>query len=104
MRWRLALALAYAMLAAALSASALAPLQGSGSRFHIAFDFRLIVVALIVVITALMPFFQARAEVIKSCLGEVSAAPAGSPKVLGALSARAVAAGSGALGAAGPAP
>ncbi len=58
MRWRLALTLAYAILAAALSASALAPLQGSGSRFHIAFDFRLIVVALIVVITALMPFFQ----------------------------------------------
>ena len=57
-RWRLALTLAYAILAAALSASALAPLQGSGSRFHIAFDFRLIVVALIVLITALMPFFQ----------------------------------------------
>ena len=58
MRWRLALALAYAMLAAALSASALTPLQGSGSRFHIAFDFRLIVVALIVATAALMPFFQ----------------------------------------------
>jgi len=57
-RWRLALALAYAMLAAALSASALTPLQGSGSRFHIAFDFRLIVVALIVATAALMPFFQ----------------------------------------------
>lgn len=58
MRWKLALALAYAMLAAALSASALTPLQGSGSRFHIAFDFRLIVVALIVATAALMPFFQ----------------------------------------------
>jgi hypothetical protein len=57
-RWRLALTLAYAILAAALSASALAPLQASGSRLHIAFDFRLIVVALIVVIAALMPFFQ----------------------------------------------
>jgi len=57
-RWRLALALAYAMLAAALSASALTPLQGSGSRFHIAFDFRLIVVALIVATATLMPFFQ----------------------------------------------
>lgn len=58
MRWRLALALAYAILAAALSSSVLAPLQSSGSRFRLAFDARLVVIALVVVVAALMPFLQ----------------------------------------------
>jgi len=52
------LALAYATLAAALSASALVPLHGSGSPSPPALDAQLIWIALIVITAALMPLFQ----------------------------------------------
>jgi len=57
-RWRLALALAYATLAAALSSSVLAPPQGPGSLPRLALDGRLVWIALVVAAAALTPLFQ----------------------------------------------
>jgi len=57
-RWRLALALAYAALAAVLGASALVPLQGSSQPPPLKLEAQLILIAAIVATAALMPLLQ----------------------------------------------